>query len=272
MTENSKDIQLQYQGFNKTPLLWENDAIFQLNQFKITSENDLQYCSLSTPEIRLGKRVEQFCFFKFQQDPQIEILLENLQIQDKKRTVGEIDCILKKNNQPIHVELIYKFYLYDSTVGNSEIEHWIGPNRRDSLFLKLTKLKNKQLPLLNNSFTKPYLKTLQIPIEKIQQSVFFKAQLFVPLEDLKKNFPIINNDCIYGFYIRYNKLHQFDNCKFYIPTKVNWLKEIQTNIKWLTYSKFHSKIMEFVNQKSAPLCWVKFPNGTFQKFFVIWWE
>ena len=67
--------------------------------------------------------------------------MKNYQIQNKKTTVGELDFILQKNHSPIHLEVIYKFYLYDDTFGNSEIEHWIGPNRNDNLVKKLTKLK-----------------------------------------------------------------------------------------------------------------------------------
>ena len=35
MDLNSKDIQLQYQGFLSTPLLWKSDIIFGIKQFEI---------------------------------------------------------------------------------------------------------------------------------------------------------------------------------------------------------------------------------------------
>ncbi len=272
MKETSKELQLQYEGYLKTPLLWKDDISFGLSQFEIIPKNTLQFSCFKKPEIRLGKRVEQFAFFHFQQDKTIKLLAKNIQIQDGKTTVGEIDCILTKNEKPIHVEIIYKFYLYDKTVGNSEIEHWIGPNRRDSLFKKLAKLKEKQLPLLFNTHTKPYLNSLNLSPENVLQKVYFKAQLFIPLVDFKNNFPIVNNKCIKGFYIRFQNLSKFKNCKFYIPTKVNWLQEIQTNINWLAFSKFEEKIKLFLTVKSSPLCWLKKPNGETQKFFIVWWE
>lgn len=271
MAENIKDIQLQYEGFLNTPLLWQETSVFGLIQFDINISKTQQFNSPKKTEIRLGKRVEQFSFFTLQQDSSIEILMENIQIQDGTRTVGEIDCLLLKNQQPVHIEIIYKFYLFDSTVGSTAIEHWIGPNRRDSFHQKLTKLKQKQLPLLHNEFTKPYLEKIKLSSENIIQNVFFKAQLFVPLADLNKTFPEINNECIYGFYIGTNELQQFSDCKFYIPTKLDWLKEIQKNINWLNFSKFEEKINVFLNQQSAPLCWLKYPNGKTQKFFVVWW-
>lgn len=271
MSENSKDIQLQYEGFLNTPLLWKKNSVFGLTQFEISTEKTHQFNSSSKLEIRLGKRVEQFSFFSFEQDETINILSENIQIQDGKRTVGEIDCLLQKNEQPIHIEIVYKFYLYDKSVGKTEIEHWIGPNRRDSFFQKLTKLKDKQLPLLQNEHSKKYLDTLQLVPEQIKQNVYFKAQLFVPLNELNKTFPSINNKCISGFYIQYQELSQFDNCKFHIPTKVNWLQEVQKNTNWLNYLNFETQLQVFLSQQSAPLCWIKYPNGTIKKFFVVWW-
>ena len=271
MDLSSKDIQLQYEGFLKTPLLWTGNTIFNLNQFNTHTTKTTQYNSLSTPEIRLGKRVEQFSFFAFEKDSTLKILSENIQIQDKKRTVGEIDCLLLKNKQPIHIEIIYKFYLYNDNVGTSEIEHWIGPNKRDSLFQKLTKLKNKQLPLLQSEYVKPYLNKLHLSPQEIDQNVYFKAQLFVPLNTINNKFSIINNDCIYGFYIHFEKLKQFENCKFYIPSKLNWLIDIQTQTKWISFTQFQSKIIEYVTLKTAPLCWLKYPNGEVSKFFVVWW-
>lgn len=268
---NSKDIQLQYKGFLNTPLLWENDAIFGLKQLIIDVENTPQYNSFDKPEIRLGKRVEQFSFFTFQQDKTIQIQAKNIQIQDENRTVGELDCLLSKNNQQIHVEIIYKFYLYDSTVGNHEIEKWIGPNRRDSFYQKLTKLKNKQLPLLYSNFTKSTLNKLNFSTKNCIQNVFFKAQLFVPFKIKNNFFELINNKCIVGFYVSHQELSQFKECKFYIPTKINWLKEVQLNVNWIHFSTFQKQINAYINEQNSPLCWIKYPNGNTQKFFVVWW-
>ncbi len=104
-----------------------------------------------------------------------------------------------KDKKPIHLEIIYKFYLYDSSVGESEIEHWIGPNRRDSLLQKLNKLKDKQLPLLYSKECLTYLETLKLTASEIDQQLYFKAQLFVPLKEYGNKFSLINNECIAVF-------------------------------------------------------------------------
>mgnify|MGYP003629474303 FL=1 len=271
MDLNTKDIQLQYEGFLNTPFLWNSDAIFSLKQFENPKINASTFNNGIVKNLRLGKRVERFVIYELNQQPTIKILAKNIQIQNGKTTVGEIDCILTKNEQPIHLEIIYKFYLYDKTFGTTEIEHWIGPNRNDNLVKKLTKLKDKQLPLLYNSYTNPLLEKLNLESEKIEQRVYFKAQLFVPLSLKKNSFKLINNNCIQGFYIHFNELKQFSDCKFFIPSKINWLQNVQIQTRWLSYDSFLIKVTALINHQTAPLCWIKFPKGELQKLFVVWW-
>jgi hypothetical protein len=272
MALNTKDIQLQYEGFLNTPVLWKGDNIYNLKQLELNPIPNAGFEGTITKNLRLGKRVERFVSNQLQQYSQISILTENTQIQNGTTTVGEIDFILQISQTPIHLEVIYKFYLYDETVGNSELDHWIGPNKKDSLVEKLTKLKNKQLPLLYNSYTIPLLKKLQLDFSKIEQEVYFKAQLFIPFHMENINFEYINTNCIKGFYIHYDDLEQFKLCKFHIPSKINWLQEIQINLNWLTYEKFSSKVISILNQETSPLCWMKKPNGEVIKFFITWWK
>lgn len=272
MDLNAKNIQLQYQGYLKTPLLWKGDAVFQLKQLELKKIDTTTFEGSILENIRLGKRVERFVSNELKCYSDITVLAENIQIQNGTTTVGEIDCILKQNHKPIHLEIIYKFYLYDERVGTTELDHWIGPNRRDSLVSKLTKLKEKQLPLLYNSKTKPLLKKLNIQLEDIQQQVCFKAQLFIPFKIKSTSFKLLNKECLQGFYIGFNELEMFTANKFYIPTKANWLQEIQTHTNWLTYHQFLPKVESILKKQSAPLCWMKQPNGEVQKFFVVWWN
>lgn len=271
MDLKTKDIQLQYYGFLNTPQLWSKNEVFELQQFKLQKIKTPLFEGFLPKNQRLGKRVENFLSHQLKQDATINILVENIQIQNNKITLGELDCILTQNNKPIHLEVIYKFYLYDTSVGETELEHWIGPNRRDSLVAKLNKLKEKQLPLLYNSFTKPLLKKLHLKTDTIQQQVVFKAQLFIPFNTRNIDFKPLNSNCVKGFYIHFNQLQQFNMCKFYIPSKTNWLQEIQIQTKWQSFEKFFQKIEVFLDQKSAPLCWLKYANGETEKFFVVWW-
>ncbi|MDC1161846.1 DUF1853 family protein [Tenacibaculum sp.] len=270
MHKKSKDLQNQYEGFLKTPFLWHGKGVFGLEQFEIIPSAIRSFLIEMKQKLRLGKMVERFVSFELAQNTSIRILCENIQIQQEKRTLGELDCILLKNNTPIHLEIIYKFYLYDSSVGNTEIEHWIGPNRRDSLIKKITKLKEKQLPLLYHLQTQPLLNELNLKTNKIQQQVYFKAQLFVPLNDIS-NHSCVNTNCIEGFYIYPDRLKEFNNCKFYIPNKHNWLTKPHVNVNWLNFHEFKLQLQVFLIEENAPLCWLKKTNGEFIKFFVVWW-
>lgn len=266
-----KSLQLQYEGFLNTPTLWFRNEVKNLHQLNIPKNKTTVFDTAFKGIPRLGKLVERFVSNELQQNDAIDILVENIQIQDNKITLGELDCLILKNHQPIHLEIIYKFYLYNPSVGTTEIEHWIGPNKKDSLHQKLEKLINKQLPLLYNSKTKPLLDSLNVSPEVITQKVYFKAQLFVPLKDYGISFPLINNNCIVGFYLNIKDISLFENCKFHIPTKHNWLVTPHTDIDWLTFINFKADVLKFINEERAPLCWLKKPNGELFKFFVVWW-
>ncbi|WP_236958216.1 DUF1853 family protein [Joostella atrarenae] len=270
MDIKSKHIQQQYEGYLQTPALWENVPVFGLHQFK-TPKQAITVFNRETPKnLRLGKLVEFFVSSELSQNNDIKTLLENYQVQNGKHTIGEIDCILLHENKPIHLEVVYKFYLYDENVGTTEIEHWIGPNRNDTLIKKLSKLKEKQLPLLYNEYTEPILDKLHLKSEEISQAVLFKAQLFTPYKETI-GFENLNKDCLKGFYVNVSDINQFHDCKFYIPSKKNWLSEVHLQVDWMVYKQFSEQINILTEQKMSPLCWIKFPNGLTKKFFVVWW-
>ena len=272
MHHKTKETQLQYQGYANTPLLWNDREVYNLKQLEFTPETTERFTEVLPDTLRLGKRVERFVSHELSHDASIDILAENIQIQQDKLTLGELDVLLLHNNQPVHLEIVYKFYLYDARVGTSELEHWIGPNRSDTLVKKLDKLKDKQLPLLFNSHTMPVLERLNLTPNDILQRVWFKAQLFTPYQDYDIAFNLLNKACLKGFYIRPHQLKLFVDCKFNIPNKINWLQETEIHVNWLNYNAFYEAVSVIINNKTSPLCWVKFPNGNIQKFFVVWWD
>ena len=270
MHQKTKDIQKRYDGFLQTFCLWKNDAVYQLNQFEIVEKSSKINIEIDE-KLRLGKYIERFVSYQLKQDHNITIVCENVQIQQEKRTLGELDCIILKDGNPIHLEIIYKFYVYDNTFGENELAHFIGPNRKDSLVDKLTKLKEKQLPLLYSKECSAYLKTIDLDSTGIKQQVYFKAQLFVPISNQNRQLTVLNNDCIVGFYSNQKELEQFSDCKFYIPIKKNWLIQPHQNVNWLNFSQFKNKSDEYLERNFSPLCWLKKPNGAVEKFFLVWW-
>lgn len=265
---------LQFQGFIDTPNLWEGDAVFGMTQMELQKIKINVLKNDFNPKLRLGKLVENFVFEVLNQSSQTDVIAENIQVRKEKISIGEIDCILKLLNEIIHLEIVYKFYLYNEHIHGTNLHKWIGPNKKDDLIQKLTKLKNKQLPILFREETKKAIEDLNIKFSRknILQMVLFKAQLFVPKYKLTDVFPDINNDCIKGFYINSNELETIKLNEFYIPSKKDWLIEPQIDAEWLNYNEFNIKVKTFVNEQRSPMCWLKNENDTMQKFFVVWWE
>jgi hypothetical protein len=264
MNQKTKDIQKRYDGFLQTSCLWKKDAVFDLQHFDLPYKSSKININIDE-KLRLGKYIERFVSFELSQNPSVEIISENIQIQKEKITLGELDCIILKDKKPIHLEIIYKFYVYDATIGATEIEHFIGPNRKDSLLEKLTKLKEKQLPLLYSNECEQYLNSIHLTSKNIEQQVYFKAQLFIP-------FSKINKDCIVGYYINKMELSQFFDCKFHIPNKKDWLVMPHEKINWHSFKQFTESSNKYLERQFSPLCWFKKPNGEIGKFFLVWWE
>ncbi|TVZ55023.1 hypothetical protein OD91_0264 [Lutibacter sp. Hel_I_33_5] len=270
MHQKSKLLQKRYEGYLQTNCLWKGNAIYELNQFELNSKS-IQINLKIDEKLRLGKYIERLVSFELQQKNNISIVCENIQIQQEKITLGELDSIILKDKKPIHLEIIYKFYLYDDSIDKDQIECFIGPNKKDSLVEKLNKLKEKQLPLLYSKECKKYLKEYNLKPKEVEQQVYFKAQLFVPYSNQNIQLKKINPDCIIGFYINLEQIQHFKNYKFYIPNKKDWLIIPFTNIDWLGFSEFKEITKSILERQFSPLCWLKEPNGEIKKIFLVWW-
>lgn len=264
------NTQLQYLGFSTTPLLW-NGILENLSQFEYQNSMLLSFKKTLPEKLMLGKRAEEFVFFDFENNQDISNVYKNIQINQDKLTIGELDAIFNYKKQTLHLEVVYKFYLYDDRLANNEIDCLIGPNRKDSLREKLDKLKDKQLPLLHHPVTKKYLSKKDITTLAIKQKVYFKAQVFLPANQQSFKFSKLNNKCIYGFYYTLKQIELLKEAKFYIPQKIDWMVNPYQQVNWLSFNEFITLIKEQLEQKRAPMCWVKKQNGELHKFFVVWW-
>jgi hypothetical protein len=263
------NLQLHFSGFYNTPHLFKND-VFGMQTYLTVNTKTPVFNKLITKNYRLGQLVERFVSNELIQDSNIKILSENHQVTKDKITLGELDAIISKNNKPIHLEIQFKFYLYDASLGQMDIDCCIGPNRKDSLVEKLNKLKQKQLPILYKKETKPLLDSLSLKAKNITQQIYFKAQLFLPYgEDI--SFINLNQNCVYGFYFNYNDLNTFKDCKFYLPKKTDWLLDVSTNVNWSSLNIIKQELDVFYTEKYSPLIWLKFPNGEISKCFVVFW-
>lgn len=253
-----------------TPNLWKESSIYDMQQFEI---NDFRnYFDVISENLRLGMFVEQVIFQSIEQNPTTELIAKNLQIIENGITIGEIDCLFKEKEVYTHLEIVYKFYLFDSRISKEEINCWIGPNKKDSLIEKLDKLRNKQFPLLYHPQTKEILNQLNLNANQFTQKVCFKAQLYVPFNHFQENYNLINPNCVIGYYYRWNELTTLNDCKFYIPNKINWLLNPAENINWINFEDYYIQVGFLLNEKRSPLCFVKDKKGNLSKIFVVWWD
>ncbi|MDA7762127.1 DUF1853 family protein [Crocinitomicaceae bacterium] len=262
----------RYIGYRNTSLLWESKSIDAIHQFEIKLSQIQTMDALISKEIRLGKLIEQYVFTELRNQPSLEVLVSNLQIIDDKITIGEIDCVINYLERIIHLEIVYKFYLFDEQIMGSTIDKWIGPNRNDSLKLKLNKLRVKQLPLVGQEKAREILIKHDVDVDEIISKVYFKAQLFVPKNYLSKTFELINNECIIGYYMGMAEFKKRTDCEFHMPIKLDWLIEPHKGVEWLSLDDFIPCIALEISQSRSPLCWVKTADGKLEKIFVVFWR
>lgn len=161
---------------------------------------------------RLGFYSEALLSFFFQTFPGIELLLQNYQIIEDKRTLGEVDFIIKWHDRIIHIECAVKFYLCDHSKNVQDLHSWIGPACKDDLGRKIKKVIEHQLPIINSSaFRKAY------NYSNIESFIFLKGKLFVNKEVqcdwVRKN--------LLGQYLYLNDLN--NSGEHHLLSKPNWL-------------------------------------------------
>ena len=229
-----------------------------------------------SPRLVLGKRVEHFMAYYLENHSPYKILTQNIQVFNEKTTIGELDFLIqeRRTQQVIHLEQVYKFYLYVPNASLPSGDPWIGPNYKDSFQQKMDKLTQKQFPLLDQTQTKKALEYLQLDLSSIQQHLSFKAALFLPFNKVVDSFKTINNNCIEGLWMRLEDFEQntaFRKAQFFLPEKQDWGVHPKYNPTWFSYASILAKIQASLAQKRAPLCWIKTAEKKYQKFFVVWW-
>ena len=186
----------------------------------------------------------------------------------------KIDFILKDKirDKLIHLELTYKFYIIDPEI-LEPVQSLIGPNRRDTFFAKMEKIKNVQFPLLHSEEGSKSLYDNNIDHLAIEHQCCFKAQLFKHFGSADVNIGTLNKNCLAGYWLRFDDFNkpEFANAQFYMPTKSEWVIQPNDEVAW----KSHFEIMKDINlrllKENAPMVWLKNSNAEFKKLFVVWW-
>ncbi|MBU2927192.1 DUF1853 family protein [Winogradskyella psychrotolerans] len=263
---------LRFKGYLNTRSLFKTSCLPDIGLTELNSEVQWKGDDFRCKNQRLGKLVEEFVFYQLQQKDAVKWLTENLQIQKNRQTIGELDALYMLDNQPIHLEVVYKFYLYDTLESyNEPLSYWIGPNRKDTLCYKLDKLRDKQFPLLFNNETIKQLAEYNIDVKAVSQQLCFKAQLFLPYHDSEVDFNLVNEDCVSGFYISFNAISTFEALEFFIPQKLDWLVTPYNDVNWQDYETAMARIQKDIEAQRSPLVWVKYNETKLIKCFITFW-
>lgn len=221
--------------------------------------------------LRLGHLVEKIVAELIKSSTNYKVLYENSQLIEENKTIGEIDFIIENQvtKQLIHLELAYKFYLFDPNISSEPINNWIGPNRNDSLKEKLEKLKRKQFPLLYHNLAKSKFNT--IALDEVAQALCLLVSLFVPYE-YKANFSSVYKKAIKGYYLNVEAFTSLDNSAktYHLPSKREWGIDPSKNETWTNFKDIAPAINTSIQEKQAPLCWQKYKDA-YTAFFIVWW-
>ncbi|MFT5713690.1 MAG: hypothetical protein ACI9WT_000228 [Flavobacterium sp.] len=249
-----------------------DSSVTGLETFHLSSLTLLKDLEFQLPtNLRLGHLAEKIVSGLIKSSVNYEVLYEHFQIIEDQKTIGEIDFIIENRIEKklIHLELAYKFYLFDPSISPEAINNWIGPNRNDSLSQKLDKLKRKQFPLLHHSCTASKLNT--IDIDTVSQALCLLVSLFIPYEFKTKLSPAYEK-AIKGYYLNFQTFINHDNSEksYYLPSKKEWGMDAAENEVWTHYQGVENQIHTSMKEKQASLCWQKY-KGTYLSFFIVWW-
>lgn len=265
-------IKNQYQSFVNSETILANPQ----NGFSFFQPSPIYPADLHIKSKMLGKRMEEFFMINIEADEQYKIIEAGLQIIDKGITIGELDFIIqnKLTHQIEHIELAYKFYLYNPLLNEHLINSWVGPNKNDYLHLKLRKLFEKQFPLLYHSKTKELLLEKGVEVEKVEQKLCFLGKLYIPYQYREiENLKGVNKACLDGFWIdkeAFNTHNDFKELTFFIPEKLNWHTPINEQVVWIDFNQLNFLLKQYHQAKKSPMVWVKNDDKMF-KLFITWW-
>ena len=130
---------------------------------------------------KVGLHFEAMVDFWLQHGSHYTLVARNLQVQEEKRTLGAFDFIIRnERGQAEHWEIAVKFYLQRGD--GTQREHWVGPNKRDRLDLKLDRMAGHQLPLSKTKPGRAALASIGIP-EAPTPRAWVKGMLFRPFHE-----------------------------------------------------------------------------------------
>lgn len=271
----AKQLQQQFEGFLKTNALFLDTRVLPYSNFELSSPINCRLNSSHEKELSsqlyVGKRMEIFFKAYIEHSKNLNLVTHSLQVvNDKKKTLGELDFIIEKKRKLLHIELVYKFYIYDPTYHENSLHCFMGPKRKDFLYKKIEKLRNHQFPMLFNAFTQKQLKELALPTSHFEQKLSFMAKVFLPLNK-EVNLPsYINPKTVSGFWLRFSELKLLNKShNYFIPERQDWM--VVPNDSNYTFENFESvekQVRSQIKSGITPMIWEKTKEEKFNRYFV----
>lgn len=240
---------------------------FHLSELELDTELDFPLPN----NLRLGHMAERVVAELIRKSSNYEMLFENLQLIEDGQTIGEIDFIIQNLHSKylIHLELAYKFYLYDPSISANTINNWIGPNRNDSLKEKLDKLKSRQFPLIHHNAARTALS--EVNMNEVSQALCLLASMYIPYE-YDGAFGPDYHKAIKGYYIHAERFYSIDHSDrtYHLPTKLEWGMSPSDNESWVNLDQINDQLATSIREKQSLLCWQKHKDS-YSEFFITWW-
>lgn len=206
---------------------WMNDRFLRhLDWFHALDQDPKvlhKFLNDKAPQL-IGKKFEALLEFWFSQSPWFELIDSNVQFTDGVRTIGEVDFLVfdKYTEELLHIEAACKYYWASSASKNWDT--WLGPNRQDTLGLKMKKLR-KQAQIFQTKQGIQYLenKGLDCPISVN----WLKGYLFYSHDDLfSASRPLyVNPKHHAGWYVFADSLRAFEDSpsQWVILPRTHWI-------------------------------------------------
>lgn len=193
----------------------------------------------------LGSYFECLWQYFFIYGPHWRLLKHHLQVFEGKQTLGELDILASNHiEQNLHIELAVKFYLLTPKEDGHELNHWLGPQSHDRLDKKLSKLANKQFPIILHPQTLALLSESQLP-KQYQSALALKGYLFKHISMT----PVHYHEQIHSKGHLCDWLHH-NECPLILDTDGRWA--VLPKHQWLgPYKKHSSDEVEILSSNEA---------------------
>ncbi|MGB0402582.1 MAG: DUF1853 family protein [Salibacteraceae bacterium] len=209
-----------FEGY-KYSINTDNRALNYLEKLDADPSELLDYLELNKESKRLGKYFELLLNYHFLNDIGICEVKKGIQIQYNKRTLGELDFLIKPKGYAdwIHLEVAVKFYLAFVKNGTT---HFIGPNSKDTFRRKKKKLINRQIDLSNSEESMQQLGDVSIGKRAVIMKGYVFVNRFLPEQlDLTE----INEYCLKGWWCNLDDFinNTESNQMYSVLNKLDWL-------------------------------------------------